>query len=695
MKFKLSALPKVEIAKGIKVPYAANSLNVAESDCNPYKDTHGDLYYVKSSRFITHFYSKNNLIFYKRNKRMSFFEFVPNFIKGSYRFIEFKNIQGRIMEEGKMVLRTPNGNWLLVAQKVELQDNRRYIIAIDFLNNKTLLSVSKDNEIYSRFLPVISNNIMPIIQFQKDGIFIYLIDLSNETVHLVKWGLTDIKQLILDTLRICKVPSEIILKVNEDSINCIHDIRLERIDGYPEHDIINKQAIHIRALKILFSNITMIGEKYDYALNKFGINIELSENTISVYWNYRFFYTHDGLYIMKKKVIDKFPKSEDDMVFYINENLSKLLESDIKLLEYNINVNTRSGDIYYVNEIYRDDFHYVTQDHNGVKVVNCGSPQDFYLNYYTVSVYRYKRYIFMFKHGSTTKLEIIDVYNNLLLSLDVDAEIKNSTERRILYHFYPLENLNKLLFLHVQLNFLLILDLRELERVFNDLYSKKGELECEKHLIRKAEDFLKIFRLHDLINHAMCEHIPCDGVIYDIRIISHYLDKQSNILYFLVKCMQDNNKITALFFWDVSNRDVRLGVVQYSIGDSANAALKVTGGTKRHKNKPFRISNKIDLYNIDVHKSEHRFRKLVDLDILFNSHNCFVSVRNNRVSLPILGIDGNRAGFKIENIRDFVFLSFCYHGMRDDNDLELDIDFSSCFILSELSLVSQIPAIEF
>jgi len=95
-------IPKVETAKSIKVPYAANSLNVAESDCNPYKDTHGDLYHVKSSRFITHFYSKNNLIFYKSNERMSFFEFVPNFIKGSYRFIEFKNIQGKIMDEGKI-----------------------------------------------------------------------------------------------------------------------------------------------------------------------------------------------------------------------------------------------------------------------------------------------------------------------------------------------------------------------------------------------------------------------------------------------------------------------------------------------------------------------------------------------------------------------------------------------------------------
>jgi len=229
MRFINNKIPKIEIAKNIKVPYVSESLNVSESDCNPYKDTHGDLYYVKNSRFITHFYSKNNLIFYKRNKRMSFFEFVPNFIKGSYRFIEFKNIQGKIMDEGKIVLRTTNGNWVLVAQTVELKDNRRYIIATDLLNNKTLLLLSKDNEIYSRFLPVISNNIIPIIQFQKDGILIYIIDLSNETVHLVKWGLIDIKQLILDTLRVCEVPNEIILKVSEDSINCIHDIRLDRI----------------------------------------------------------------------------------------------------------------------------------------------------------------------------------------------------------------------------------------------------------------------------------------------------------------------------------------------------------------------------------------------------------------------------------------------------------------------------------
>ncbi len=690
-------VPKVRVSKSIKVPYASESLNVSESQCHPYKDMHGDLYCVESSKFITHFYAKNDLIFYKRNKRTSFFEFVPDFIEGSYKFIEFNNIQGRIIDEGKLVFRKTNGDWFLIAQTVELQDNKRYIVALNVSQNKNLLLVSKDNEIYSRFLPVISNNIIPIMQFRRDGIFIYLIDMLNENIHVVKWDVDDMKKLMLEILRICKEPDSIISKVSEDKIDYIHDIKLWRIDGYPVYKTMDERALYISAIKILINDIHIIGEKYDYALSKFGISLELVGNAISIYWYYNPFYEEDGLlYIMKKGVIHKYPRSEDDIVFYIWENRRKLLESNNELMKTNFIISTQSEGIYLVNEIYRDDFHYITQDHNGVKTVTFGEPQDFYLDYDRVAVYRYKKYIFMIRYQPDTKLvylEVIDIYRNFLVSFRVDSEIHSIVQHKLLYHFYPLDELDKILFLHVQLDFMFILDLVELDRIFNELYYQKDDLECKKYLYKESKDFLMVFRFDDLIARAIYEYNPNAGLVYDIAIMSHHLDKENNVLYLLSKYMQNSNIITGLFVWNVSGKDVKFSMVQYSIEGSTNAALKVTSMVKRHHkyNKHFRFNNKIDLYNIDLYKEENRFRKLVAMDILFDTYNRFADIRHDRISFPILETDSNKGRFRIENIREFLFLNFSSHGILSVDDWEADLNFSCCFVLFDFLLVNQVP----
>jgi len=691
-------LPKVRIAKSIKVPYASESVNVSESQCHPYKDMHGDLYCVESSKFITHFYAKNNLIFYKRNKRTSFFEFVPDFIEGSYKFIEFNNIRGRIIDEGKLVFRKTNGDWFLIAQTVELQDNKRYIVALNVLQNKNLLLVSKDNEIYSRFLPVISNNIIPIMQFRRDGVFIYLIDLLNETVHFVKWDIDDMKKLMLEIFRICKEPDSIISKVSEDKIDYIHDIMLWRIDGYPAYKTIDERALYTSVIKILINDIHIIGEKYDYALSKFGISLELVGNTIYFYWYCRPFYEEDGLlYIMKKGAICKYPKSEDDMIFYIWENRRKLLESSNVLMKINLSINIKSKGIYLVNEIYRDDFHYITQDHNGVKTVTCGESQDFYLDYDRVAVYRYKKYIFMIKYQPEVGLgflEVIDIHKNFLVSFRVDSEVHSIVQHKILYHFHPLEDINKILFLHVQLDFMIILDRLEMDRILNELYNQRDNIECKEHLNKEAKGLLMVFRFGDLITRAIYDYDPHAGLIYDINVISYYLDKQNNRLYLLTKYMQNSNKITGLFVWDISSGDVRFSMAQYNIESDTNAVLKVISRVRRYHNKYFRISDKTDLYNIDLYRKENRFRKLVGMDILFDTYNRFADIRHNRISFPILETDSNKGRFRVENIREFLFLNFSSHGILTVDDWEADLNFSSCFVLSELSLIGQIPNVE-
>jgi hypothetical protein len=695
MRLRQPAIPKVEIAKSIKVPYASESLDVTNSECHPHKHMHGDLYYIESSKFITHFYSKNNLIFYKRNERKSFFEFVSNFIEGSYRFIEFNNIQGRIIDEGKLVFRTKNGDWVLIAQTVELQDNKRYIVAYNVSQNKNLLLASKESEICSRLLPVISNNIIPILQFRRDGIFIYLIDLSSETVHLVEWNLDDMKQLMLEILRTCEENNSIISKVSEDKIDYIHDIMLWRIDGYPAYKTIDDQVLYISAIKILIDDIQIIGEKYDYALSKFGISLELVGNTMSIYWYHHPFYEEDGLlYIMKKGVIYKYPKSEDDTVFYIWENRCKLLESSNKLMKTNLSINTQSENIYLLNEIYRDDFHYIMQDHNGVKTVTCGEPQDFYLDYDRVAVYRYKKYIFMIKYQPDIGLgflEVIDIHRNFLVGFRVDSEIHSIVQHKVLYHFYPLEDLDKILFLHVQLDFMIILDLVKLDRVFNEFYYQKDDLECEKHLHKESKDFLSVFRFGDLLTRAIYEYNSDAGLICDINVMSYCLDKQNNRLYLLAKYMQDCNKITGLFVWNISSGDVRFSIAQYNIEIDTNSVLKVMSRVRRYHNKYFRICDKIDLYNIHLCKEEYSFIKLVGMDILFDTYNRFADVRHNRISLPILGIDIKRAGLRVDNLRDFLFLSSSAFDIRNEDDWETDINFSCCFVLSKLSLAYQFP----
>jgi hypothetical protein len=603
------------------------------------------------------------------------------------------------MDQGKIVARTGKRNWLLIAQVIELQDNKRYIAVLNISQNKSLLLANKDNEMYSRFLPIMANRIMPIIQFKKDSIFIYLIDISNEVVYSIEWGTVDIKKLIVEVLETCQAPNNIVSEVSRDKIAYFHDIAIEDITGYLNYYTHGIRTLHVYAIEIIVNNITMIGEMYDYSLSRFAINLllseDISEDTVSVYWHYRQTYPRGSLYILRKDVIDKFPKSEEDIIFHVEAGLSNLSKLGSELLKTDVKFNAKSKYVYLINEIYRDDFCYITQDYHGVKFITCDEPQDFHIDYHAVSVYRYKRYIFMIKYHSDAKLEVIDVYNNLSVSFQVDADVHNTTEHKLLFHFYPLENCKKVLFLHVQLRFMIMLDLIELEHIFEDLYAKKGNIKCVKDIIREAKTLLKIFILEDLITHAIAKHSPYDGIIGDINVISHYIDYRHTRLYILAKYWYNSNRITGLFVWDAAGSDNRLSVFQYSIDVGTNVALKVEVGATKLYNKYFKISRKIDLYNLDLHKAEYRSRKLVDSDILFNTKNCFVSVKYNRLSLPISVIDGTRPGFRVENIGNFLFLSLSYFGVRDEDDWETDIDFSACFILSEFLLVSQISTIKF
>ena len=132
-------------------------------------------------------------------------------------------------------------------------------------------------------------------------------------------------------------------------------------------------------------------------------------------------------------------------------------------------------------------------------------------------------------------------------------------------------------------------------------------------------------------------------------------------------------------------------MARYNVEGDRNAALKVISRVRRYHNKHFRISDKIDLYNIDLYKKEYRFCKLVGMEILFDTYNRFAEIRHNRISLPILGTDIKRTGFRADNVRNYLFLSSSAFSIRDVDDWETDINFSCCFILSELSLIDQIP----
>jgi hypothetical protein len=288
-------------------------------------------------------------------------------------------------------------------------------------------------------------------------------------------------------------------------------------------------------------------------------------------------------------------------------------------------------------------------------------------------------------------LEVIHVHKNFLVSFRVDSEMHSIVQHKILYHFHPLEDINKILFLHVQLDFMIILDLLEMDRLLNELYDQRYNLEYKEHLNKGAKGLLMVFRFGDLITRAIYDYNPDAGLIYDINVISYYLDKQNNRLYLLTKYMQNSNKITGLFVWNISSGDVRFSMAQYNVEGNTNAALKVISRVRRYHNKHFRISDKMDLYSIDLYKKEYSFCKLVGMEILFDTYNRFAEIRHNRISLPILGTDIKRTSFRADNVRNYLFLSSSAFSIRDVDDWETDINFSCCFILSELSLIDQIP----
>ena len=269
----------VKVAKHLKVPYACNVLNYWGMQCKPYKNTNDSLYYVKNGHCRTYFYTKNDLILYDRRLNFEAAIFTYELLEGSHYAIKLSKLRGVVRDEDAFFITINDNIRFAVSSETELQDQKKYVTVISVSDGHFLLKATKENEIYLRFLPIFHNVMLPVIQVKENGIFVYLVDLFNESSYSISWHLNDIKNLINAAVKEDEAPQsyrKTKQTILHDTITAIKDFDINSLDNYS----IDKNSSDFKYLKIVF-NIKVQGEDYIYHLSDLFINIEINSNRLS------------------------------------------------------------------------------------------------------------------------------------------------------------------------------------------------------------------------------------------------------------------------------------------------------------------------------------------------------------------------------------------------------------------------------
>jgi len=688
----------VKIAKHLKVPYACNVLNFWGMQCKPYKNMHDSLYYVRTQHCRTYFYTKNDLILYDRRLNFEAAIFMYELLEGSHETIKLSKLRGIVRDEDAFFITINDNIRFVVSSETQLQDQKKYVTVISLSDGHFLLKATKENEIYLRFLSIFHNVMLPLIQVKENGIFVYLVDLFNESSYSISWHLNDIKNLINAAVKEDEAPKSyrrIKQTILYDTITAIKDFDIKSLDNYST----NKDSSDFKYLKIVF-NLKVEGEEYKYDLSDLFINIEINSNRLSSILH--FSRRNSELQVSKKSITRH-------IVYSVESTLSSLshLSSLVRIHNLNKKLNNETSTIEIKIKkdiIYDDGCHYLMRSSQGIIVRRSGEYMMCPHKYSPFSIYRYKQYILIINYDVSRKLIVIDTENKLIATFSVSSSnLRNLTEYRILYFFYPIEKHGKLIFIHNTLDHMIILNETKIRQVIDIVRNDRKVKGCgEFHGYDVIDTFnmdyiCEGYSLYHLLLNSLKSMLDFDitginlhmvNYYIKLHILGHYFDNQNYSLYFIVKIIQQDIQTVGVLVWYCLDSEVRFKSVCYTNSNKNNVAINISSCKFKKLTKEFRLVNNMNLY--EVIPSSDGFGKFESLYFATNKYpkyphtNRFVDVEYNRFSQNLWK---NKIDLMIYRIENLILLKHRINELNRQDDGDIDIDSSFCFILSQLQLV--------
>jgi hypothetical protein len=672
---------KTKIAKHIKLPYVTDNVDIfntktrgrEKTDFRYYNRTYNTMYYIKSLDSVTYFRPTNNLVTYERKVGEEVPIFVPDFFNTSYNLVQFNKLNIINKSENNLLVKNAKDKLYFVSLDIEWHDNKRYIAVIDIKSGKPLLMTGKDNEQLSDLLPILNRHVIPIFQAKEQSISIYLVDLSSDKVGFISWNMMNIRQLIIDVLRLGEISRESKKDIMEDQINYLNVDKAiyyfkERYDARYADSTNTSKKLYIRGIELHFG-LLIIGEKYFYNLYNISIKIEVDSDKIVCYWD------------VGRFTLDIYKRAYDGQAviheLYLKVKANGASESN-RMLQRSYNLQDQTGYRYISTDLYENNCYHVRQNNEGI-IVKEKSPYSTYENYYGSSLYRYDRYLVMIQRHNYSKLVFIDTQKNLLYKFIIHIKQHLCPRYRFTYHYYPLYETNKLLLLSKDLQCLIVVDMSKVEHFIETYKVEDCEKLGELMLMERYENIEKISVVLD-VNKMIMESIYA---IYrlviesdSVKLLDHQVDKDTKSLYIFAKYSIQDVENIGVFKLNMLSNILQFKLYSFCVRHTDNPTLMLF----YNKNNSFRFISNFDLYKISFDK-----QNLSNLDIYYYDPGFFISVKYNRVSCKVIKGYYKKNTVIVENLNNIIIMKY---GPVATDDIEArEIEFSGYYYDSSYGLL--------
>ncbi len=688
-----SNILKTKIAQHIKLPYVTDNVDIfntknrghEKNDFRYYNRTYNTMYYIKSLDSVTYFRPTNNLVTYERKTGGEVPVFVPDFLNTSYNLVQFNKLNIINKSENNLLVKNANDKLHFISLDIQWHDSKRYIAVIDIKSGKPILMINKNNEQLSDLLPILNRHVIPIFLAKEKSIYIYLVDLSIDKVSFISWNVMNIRQLIIDVLRLGGISRENKKDIMEDEMNYFNiDKAIYYFkEGYDVKYIDSTNTdkkLYIRSIELNFG-LWIYGEKYFYHLYNISIRIEVDSNKIVCYWD------------VGRFTLDIYKRAYDDQAvtreLYLKVEANQSSESN-RMLQRSYNLRDQKSYKYISTDLYENECFHVQQNSNGIMVKE-KSFYSSYEDYNSSSLYRYDKYLIIIQRRNFS-LTFINTQEKLLYRFIAHVKQHLCSQYKFTYHYYPLHEKNRLFFLSKDLQCIMIVDMNKVEN-FIGIYNAKN---CDKldklTVMEKYENIEKVSTYLDvkkMIAEAIYATYKIEVKPDSVKLLDHQVDKGTKSLYIFAKYSIQDIENIGVFKLDMLSNKLQFKLYSFCVRYTKNPTLMFFF----NKNKRFNFISNLDLYEIRFTKGN-----LSNLDIYYDYNGFFVSVGYDRVSPKVTKGYYEKSKIIVENLNNLIIMKYERIATNDIEAREIEFsgyyyDSSYGLLVYDLALVQKMPKV--
>jgi hypothetical protein len=676
MRFDINGQSKQEVkmAHHIKIPYASERLDIANTEYNAYNKIYNTLYHSINDKYATYFFIRNNYVYYHRETSNTSPIFRLDVLRGAHQVFDTSHLIHRFKETDNIVVGTKDGKRYIITNNVDWGELRKCVAVIDATSGNNLYIESKENKLYLEVFPPIANSVVPIVQVTKDQINIHMIDLTTERLDTISWGLSNLKELISTIINLSRSHGKTKEIILGDNLTKISRFTYETPDYIYRYD--NQGNVYLKAIRINFS-LSVSGTVGSYNFTDIQLRIDLDGNRIMCSWNTKSGDAPQPAYLIATIEDASAATATNKKSSYILDG-QKINHEITKLFARNYPHVVAIKDNYLSNVLYSNTCGCLFSSSHGLGITTSKSRM---VHYHKENViHKYKDYLIIVSNLFTNqdrkikRLLIIDTKNALMGIWEINKTEWACESESVMYNTHYLDDYKKLIFISAthESTCMFYIDIDKILSIFRSIHKS----ECEIRKYEHVKDAVKSYDIKQLIIKAIINYHRKNPRNDSVQIIGHYVDENASKIYVVAKYILSEGKsipeseiriYTALFIGTISKWDITFKFYYYIVG-ALNPSYKFQSLSTRNilksKNNKVQDLLKIDLYNSNyLYRHEFKHNKAKDLDLSYDD-NRFFSLRYHRRSYRIIKEKQYIMSTSISAIDSLFLLEYKYSGSK-------------------------------